>query len=106
MCVGSALRQYVKIIFKVDIITKKYNDMNEGGFEKYIYGQVSLLPAEEEAIRKRAIEMRQDPDEAVRIEKERMSQTTRRLREEAHEKAIRETEKTFEEKSRLEKQEE
>lgn len=47
--------------------------------EKFRYGKFSLTAEDEKRIRKQAEARGQDPEEAVRKEKERMEQATRRL---------------------------
>lgn len=53
----------------------------KGGIEKYIYGQASLLPEDKERIRTEAIRKGEDPDEALRMEVEKMRVATLRLQE-------------------------
>ena len=53
--------------------------MREGGIEKYKEGQFSLLPEDEERIRRQAIKDGKDPHDEIMKERDRLVEATRRM---------------------------
>jgi hypothetical protein len=61
---------------------------DSGGQEELAYGKYSLTESEKAEIRKKAQEAGRDPEEAVRMEEEKMKAATARLREKQAREAI------------------
>ncbi|MBI4087444.1 MAG: hypothetical protein HY434_01275 [Candidatus Liptonbacteria bacterium] len=53
---------------------------------KYEHGQVSFLPEDEKRVRDKALAEGKNPDEAVKVEREKMARATERIQE-AHKEA-------------------
>jgi hypothetical protein len=80
---------------KVEII-KISKSINIMGLEKFLEGQFSLTPSEQDKIKKEAMEKGENPDNALAEEEKKMEQTTGRIREDQREKIIEETGKAIE----------